>query len=226
MIRLDYINYLYDIGFALISIDVIWILILEVLRTSLGISPNSKRFNFPLKGLILFIYSSLIAIITYNYISQITIFLYDLGYCITAFLSLYFYVLSKMHRNKIRAAGKMDMRLIKRLRYDSYFLLASVLFLAFAIAFPNLTKTYLASLVIEFLYWIDNFLLIRVIFGCIGMLAMVQIMIKGGYMTINFIRHFLEIIGVKKIKKKYFHPDVFKKEHTEGVKMIEVEHEE
>lgn len=176
-------SFIFLLGFFYITFDLIWGLIRFLLRITLGVNSEDRVTYHLFKIFSYFVLVTLTAVITLKY--ELFLF-YALG-----FLVLYFYITSRMQKNKLKAAIKMDQRMLKRVRFNSIYLLGSLVFFVLSVNIPALVENQLTDWFYNMIVKVKDIGLFRFVIGFFAIIFLVNVLYRGFQATRLLIQQLL-----------------------------------
>src|SRR5687767_14845103 len=162
----------------------------------LGIDRHERTPHYIFKAFGYFLLVSLTAVTTNNEIAERERDFGTLAFILIALLGLYFYITSNMQKSRLRAAISMDYLAVKRMRYNSIFLILSLAFFVACIAWPQLAANDLSEFIFHAIEKIYDLFIFRVIIGFLAVIFIVNMLWQGIGATRMLVNNLLGILGL------------------------------
>jgi hypothetical protein len=133
-------RFIFYLGVIYITFDALWKLFLYLVKSIFGITDRNRTAYFLFLFLYLFLLVTLTALTTHNYMEEHIRKISYLSFPIISLIVLYFYITSNMQKVRFRAKNTMDSLTIKRMKYNSVFLVLALSYFMVCIAFPNINE--------------------------------------------------------------------------------------
>lgn len=176
---MEFLRFIFFLGVIYITFDIIWQLFVWLLGMIFTIDKREGWVYFGFKGLSLYLLVALTAITTQNHLANATTDYKEFAFPAIGLIVLYFYVTATMQKSKLKARIQMDTRTMRRMRFDGFFLFASLALYVLMLYFPRLMETDLADGVFDTIDSIYSMLLFRWIIGFMAFFFLLNVLFRS-----------------------------------------------
>ena len=176
---MDYLRFIFYLGVIYITFDLLWKLFLWLIKMFFGITSKDSAFYHLFKALSYYLLVSLTAATTLRYMAGTEEMVKQFFFTFVGLIVLYFYITSNMQKSRLRAAIRSDVIAIRRMRFNSLYLLFSVSFYIFCLYFPRTVETLVLDWLFSTVERIFNYLLFRWIIGFMASLFLINMLYRG-----------------------------------------------
>ncbi len=186
---MHFLGFVFELAFVFVTFDILWSLILVLLKGLLGIDRSQNSFAYyALKISSLYILTSLTVLITFRHLEIHTGPFNRITYPFLAFVVLILYMASGMQRSRLRARLTFDQKSMRRLRFNGLFLFSVMLYFFVALYFALAREPLFNSWILEnrIVNWfvqvtgnVYQITLLRWVIGFLALILLVRIVLRG-----------------------------------------------
>ncbi len=186
---MHFLGFVFELAFVFVTFDILWSLILVLLKGLLGIDRSQNSFAYyALKISSLYILTSLTVLITFRHLEIHTGPFNRITYPFLAFVVLIFYMASGMQRSRLRARLTFDQKSMRRLRFNGLFLFSVMVYFFVALYFALAREPLFNSWILEnrIVNWfvqvtgnVYQITLLRWVIGFLALILLVRIVLRG-----------------------------------------------
>lgn len=186
---MHFLGFVFELAFVFVTFDILWSLILLLLKGLLGIDRSQNSFAYyALKISSLYILTSLTVLITFRHLEMHTGPFNRISYPFIAFVVLILYMASGMQRSRLKARLTLDQKSMRRLRFNGLFLFSVMVYFFIALYFTLTREPLFNSWILEnrIVSWfveitgkVYQIILLRWIIGFLALILLVRIVLRG-----------------------------------------------
>ena len=186
---MHFLGFVFELAFVFVTFDILWSLILFLLKGLLGIDRSQNSFAYyVLKISSLYILTSLTVLITFRHLEIHTGPFNRITYPFLAFVVLILYMASGMQRSRLKARLTLDQKSMRRLRFNGLFLFSVMVYFFIALYFALAREPLFNSWILEnrIVSWfvettgkVYQIPLLRWVIGFLALILLVRIVLRG-----------------------------------------------